>query len=73
MAKHRCHARNCDVEVPPYLLMCRRHWYMVPKPIRDAVWSEYRTGQEMRKNPSRAYLKVAAQAIAAVAIVEAAP
>ena len=26
------------------LLMCRRHWYMVPKPLRDAIWQTYRDG-----------------------------
>ncbi len=67
---HRCHAVNCDVQVPPKLLMCRRHWYMVPKPLRDAVWAEYRAGQEVRKDPSRTYLKVAGQAIAEVAAAE---
>jgi hypothetical protein len=25
--------------------MCRRHWFMVPKPLRDAVLATYRPGQ----------------------------
>ena len=73
MPAHTCHARNCDVRVPPKLLMCRRHWYMVPKAIRDAVWAEYRPGQEVRKDPSGAYLQVARQAIDAVSIAEVTP
>jgi hypothetical protein len=26
------------------MLMCRPHWYMVPKPQRDAVWDAWRGG-----------------------------
>ena len=26
------------------MLMCRPHWYMVPKPLRDAVYDAYRGG-----------------------------
>jgi len=25
--------------------MCKKHWFMVPKPIRDRVWATYRDGQ----------------------------
>jgi hypothetical protein len=25
--------------------MCRRHWYVVPKQIRDRVWATWRSGQ----------------------------
>jgi hypothetical protein len=23
--------------------MCRPHWYLVPKPLRDAVWATWRS------------------------------
>jgi hypothetical protein len=26
--------------------MCRRDWYLVPKPVRDRVWRTWRSGQE---------------------------
>jgi hypothetical protein len=26
--------------VPPRMLMCREHWFAVPKKIRDAVWRQ---------------------------------
>jgi len=65
--KHLCHAVGCPVEVPPSLLMCRKHWYMVPADLRCAVWREYRRGQEIDKQPSEAYLRVMYQAIRAVA------
>lgn len=26
------------------MLMCRRHWYMVPQPLREAVWATWNNG-----------------------------
>lgn len=69
---HVCHAENCNVAVPPKMFMCRQHWFMVPKPLRDAVWAEYRPGQEVDKRPSGAYMDVAMAAVQAVADREAA-
>lgn len=60
---HTCHARGCEVRVPPRMFMCRRHWYMVPKPMRDAVWATYVPGQERRMDPTRAYLDATRAAI----------
>ena len=67
---HTCHARGCTTTVPPRLLMCRRHWRMVPRPLQDAVWDAYAPGQERRKDPSPAYLDAARAAIDAVALKE---
>jgi hypothetical protein len=67
---HVCHAVGCVVEVPPRLLMCARHWRMVPAPLQRAVWAAYVPGQEIRKDPTSAYLRVAADAIAAVLALE---
>jgi len=64
---HRCHANGCEVEVPPKILMCRRHWFMVPIALREAVWASYRPGQEIDKRPTAEYLDAADAAIAAVA------
>ena len=69
---HTCHAKNCKVVVPPKLLMCKRHWYMVPRDLRAAVWAEYMPGQEIRKDPTREYLEAANAAVRAVAAKEAA-
>jgi hypothetical protein len=63
---HHCHARGCKVEVPPQMLMCSRHWYMVPRHIRRRVWHHYREGQCDDKRPSQAWLEAADDAIAAV-------
>lgn len=72
MAAHLCHAKGCDVSVPPRMLMCRPHWRMVPRPLQDAVWDEYQPGQENRKDPTDDYLAAAQAAIDAVAAKEAA-
>jgi hypothetical protein len=56
------------------MLMCRRHWRMVPRALRAAVWATYQSGQERLDGtapiPSVAYLAAATAAIAAVAIQE---
>jgi hypothetical protein len=49
------------------MLMCARHWRMVPKALQNAVWSTYRPGQERTKDPSPEYLVAARSAIDAVA------
>ncbi len=58
-------------EVPPAMLMCRKHWYMVPTSLRHEVWAAYRPGQEISKTPSPEYLDVAQKAIEVVATKEA--
>lgn len=67
---HHCHARGCSVQVKPELLMCRKHWFMVPRDIRDAVWRSYRPGQCDDKNPSKDWHTAADAAIGYVAIRE---
>lgn len=67
---HHCHARGCTKEVKPELLMCLRHWKMVPRPLQLEVWKHYRPGQCDDKNPSEAWHKAADAAIAAVAAKE---
>ena len=69
---HTCHARYCQTAVPPRMFMCRRHWFMLPKPMRDAVWDSYVPGQEARKDPSLAYLQITRECIDYVAAKEAA-
>lgn len=54
------------------MFMCKIHWYMVPKRLRDAVWAAYTPGQEVRKDPTPQYLRIAHEAIRAVADKEAA-
>lgn len=63
---HRCHADGCETPVPPKMLMCRRHWFMVPRLLQARIWQHYVPGQEIRKDPTPAYLEVMMQAIQAV-------
>ena len=65
--KHLCHARGCETHVPPKMFMCRKHWYMLPKATRDAVWAAYVPGQENRKDPTLKYLEIVHAAIEVVA------
>jgi len=41
---HECPADRCSRSVPSHMLMCRNHWFMVPKPLRDDVWDAYAGG-----------------------------
>lgn len=65
--RHTCHAEGCEVGVAPKLLMCLKHWRMVPKPLQVQVWRHYRPGQENDKRPTAEYLEAARAAIDAVA------
>lgn len=67
---HTCHAKGCNVEVKPELLMCLKHWRMVSKDTQIEVWRHYRPGQCDDKNPSEAWHKAADQAILEVATKE---
>jgi hypothetical protein len=70
LTAHRCHARGCGIAVPPTMLMCRTHWWKVPKRVRDAVWSSYRRGQCDDGRPSAEWLEAASAAIGYVAQLE---
>ena len=67
---HICHARGCDVPCKPEMLMCLRHWRMVPLNLQRAVWKTYRPGQCNDKRPSSEWHAAADAAIAAVAAKE---
>lgn len=56
---HNCHWPGCAVEVPPKLWGCKRHWFALPKEIRDRIWRTYRPGQEIDKAPSDEYVQAA--------------
>jgi hypothetical protein len=69
-ATHRCPAGGCRVKVPATRLMCREHWYQVPRPLRDAVWATWRSGAG-KGSPAHDAAIVAA--VAALACEEARP
>jgi hypothetical protein len=41
---HDCPATGCPERVGHEMLMCPRHWYMVPGVIRSAVWKAWDDG-----------------------------
>lgn len=69
-ATHTCHAEECEVHVPPKMFMCRRHWFTLPKALRDEIWLQYAVGQEMRMDPTPEYLNVAMRCVRFVAVKE---
>lgn len=68
---HHCHARGCATPCKPEMLMCLKHWRMVPRKLQRAVWATYRPGQCDDKQPSVEWHEAADAAIAAVAAKEA--
>jgi len=38
---------------------CTKHWFSLPRPLRDRIWQTYRRGQEVTKTPSPEYLAAA--------------
>lgn len=64
---HTCHARGCGKPVPPKLLMCLRHWRMVPRDLQKAIWRTYTPGQERDHSlVTKEYLEVQPRAVQAV-------
>jgi len=57
--RHECHWPTCRLDVPPAMWGCKRHWFMLPKGLRDRIWATYRPGQEVTKDPSMAYMEAA--------------
>lgn len=57
--EHYCHWPDCTTQVPPAMWGCRKHWYTLPKHLRDRIWAAYQPGQEVTLTPSREYLAVA--------------
>lgn len=56
---HKCHQPGCAVNVPPAMWGCKKHWFRLPKRLRDRIWATYVPGQEITKTPSQEYLDVA--------------
>ena len=44
MTGHKCPATGCTLSVAPGKLLCRSHWFMVPAPLREAVWDAWADG-----------------------------
>jgi len=70
MVDHHCHANACQEPTEPPLLMCRKHWRMVPTHFKAAVWNAYRNAPSPGRSRNRAYLTACAAAVEYVARVE---
>jgi hypothetical protein len=40
----RCPVSGCREQIDASRLMCRGHWYRLPKELRDLVWATWRSG-----------------------------
>lgn len=60
---HTCHWLGCREQVPPAMWGCSRHWFKLPKEIRDKIWAAYNIGQETDMSlVTREYLAAAQEA-----------
>jgi hypothetical protein len=41
---HKCPAPDCPARVADHMLMCRPHWYQVPRDLRNDVWAAWDNG-----------------------------
>ena len=64
---HRCPIPRCADEIDPSRLMCRPHWYLVPKELRDQVWATWRSGQGAFSREHRETVHKAVVAVLTVA------
>jgi hypothetical protein len=64
VATKTCPISDCNKGIPRTRLMCKPHWYRVPKEIRDRVWDTYRNDGVF----SEAYMEARDAAIHAVEV-----
>lgn len=57
--RHTCHYPGCNAIVKPQFWGCSPHWFALPAWARSMIWATYVPGQELKKNPTQAYLDVA--------------
>lgn len=57
--RHSCHWPGCPRFVPPAKWGCTKHWFALPKGLRDELFKHYVPGQEITKTPSSEYLEAA--------------
>jgi hypothetical protein len=54
--RHECAAPGCRALVPLQMLMCRHHWFALPRHLRAQVWATYRKGQEVTGGHAAEYV-----------------
>ena len=64
-AKKKCFAIGCEERIPVKLLMCAKHWAMVPKGLQLGVYEHLDAWQKGGSpKPYLDIIKLAAQAVA---------
>jgi hypothetical protein len=66
-ATRGCAAIECSVPVRGDELMCRRHWFMVPLPLRELLTSRYQPGKPVGRCEDGSLMGPAVEAVEAVA------
>lgn len=63
--KHECPVNGCMVQCEQNILMCKTHWFMVNKSLRDMVWTAWRRVLQWPndKGMRKTYLKIREDAI----------
>lgn len=56
---HTCHWPGCTTQVKPAMWGCSKHWFLLPRHLRNKIWATYRPGQEIDGRPSVQYIRVA--------------
>lgn len=65
---HHCPRNGCPVtDVPDDKLLCPNDWYLVPKPLRRAVWIAWRRGAGAGTPAHRAAMAAAIAAVSRAA------
>jgi hypothetical protein len=60
---HDCPAKGCTQPVSATMLMCRPHWCMVAKPLRNAIWTAWANGLGAGTPAHRAAILAAIDAV----------
>jgi len=45
MDDHNCPYPGCLTQVPFGQLACRNHWFLLPRELRNRIWSAWRAGR----------------------------
>lgn len=61
-----CAILGCGRRIPTSQLMCREHWFMVPKPVRDRVNAAWWLTPDWRALENPEYMAARQEAIDAV-------
>lgn len=55
------------MDIPPFYLMCKKHWFQLPPAYHAEIKKHYRAGQERDKKPSKEYIEAVNKARAFLA------